>query len=299
MRLKNSKIKDIVVKALREDRSFSDVTTSLLIPKNSKANAQIIVREDCIVCGLELARSSFKLIDPKLKFSSKFKDGQAIKKGSVIARISGKARAILSGERVALNFLSHSSGIATLTAKFLKVVKAKRVKILDTRKTIPLLRGLQKYAVRCGGGINHRISLKDFVLIKDNHKQLLLSSKMGRKKAASDLNLKNLISKAREQTPARTKIEIEVENVAEFYSVIRGFPDIVMLDNMNLKQIKNCVNLRDRFSPQTKLEASGNISLKNIKNIARSGVDFISIGALTHSPKAIDFSLEVINSRRI
>ncbi|MFH1492117.1 MAG: carboxylating nicotinate-nucleotide diphosphorylase [Candidatus Omnitrophota bacterium] len=282
MYLNNSKIKDIVLEALREDKASFDITTKALIGRKRKANAQIIAREDCILSGLAVAKAVFKAIHPHLKFVSRFKDGAAIGKGSIVAKISGNARAILSGERVALNFLSHMSGIATLTAKFLNKVRGTKVKIMDTRKTIPLMRQLEKYAFSCGGGIKNRMSLADSVIIKDNHKKILRGH-----------NLKDIIKKAKLKTSSNTKIEIEIENIKEFSQIIHFAPDIIMLDNMSLAQLKTCLILKRRFSPKTKLEASGGVSLQNVHAIAKTGVDFISVGCLTHSPKAIDFSLDI------
>ncbi len=282
MRLNNSKINELVKEALREDRAFCDITTKSLISSKAKIRALIVLQEDCLLSGLEIAKASFKQVDRNLKFVSKFSDGKHLRKNSIVAKITGNARAILSAERVALNFLSHASGIATLTAKFLNKVKGTKAKIMDTRKTIPLLRHLEKYAISCGGGINHRMSLADSILVKDNHKQVLLAN--------HSLNLTSLIKRLKSKNK---RIEIEVESVGEFSKVISLAPEVIMLDNMNLKQLRRCVSLRQEFSPKTKLEASGGITLKNVCAIAKTKVDFISIGALTHSSKAIDFSLEI------
>jgi nicotinate-nucleotide pyrophosphorylase (carboxylating) len=273
MRLETNTFKSFVLKALEEDASFKDLTSKLLIPRDLCLNAQIHANEDCVVCGLDLARFCFEALNPNVLLKSSFVDGQKIKKGQVVLKIFGKARAILSAERVAINFLSHLSGISTLTDSYVKLAN-KKVKILDTRKTIPLLRILEKYAVRCGGGFNHRLSLADLVLVKDNHKKILEIKQI-------KLNtLKNL------------NFEIEAQGINDFKNCLKSGAKVIMLDNMNLGQIKTCVRLRNRLAPEVKLEASGRINLRNIKRISYLGVDFISIGALTHSSRAIDFSLD-------
>lgn len=287
---RKSNLNALIRESLEEDKAFSDVTSQILIPFDLKVNAKIITKQDCVVCGLDIAKLVFKALDQGLKFRPLVTDGRSVKKGANLANIYGRARYILSGERVALNFLSRLSGIATLTRKFVNGASGKNVKILDTRKTTPLLRELEKYAVRCGGGSNHRLNLASFVLIKDNHKQALASKVKG-----EHLNLSEIIHQARAKAPSGIKIEIEVENLAEFKQAITAKPDIIMLDNMTLKSLKRCALLRDKINPRTSLEASGGINLKNIEKVSRSGVNSISIGSLTHSPLAIDLSLEVLS----
>jgi len=287
MRLKKYNLNTIVLAALKEDRGLQDITTQALFNKRLKVCAEILAKEPCVICGLEVARTAFKLNDPRVKFKSRFCDGDLIRRGSVVASISGKVNSLMAVERVALNFLSRLSGIATLTGKFVKSVTITKAKILDTRKTTPLLRPLEKYAVRCGGGYNHRFSLRDAVLIKDNHKKAYA-------RTTRNVTLAELVDKVKKKVPAKTMVEIEVESIPEFRQALSCLANVIMLDNMTLAKIKKCVALRDRFNSKVKLEVSGNVNLKNIRHIAKSGVDFISIGALTHSSPAIDFTLEIV-----
>lgn len=268
------KIKDIVAYALKEDIGSKDITTQGLIPADKFVKAQIIVKEDCIVCGLRIASLAFKIIDKDIKFKILAKDGDFVKKGRVIAQVCGRARNILIAERVALNFLCLLCGISTKVKSFVNTVKPRKVKIMDTRKTIPCIRALEKYAVRIGGGFNHRMSLSDMILVKDNHLRII--GGIGKLKQLSH----------------KHKIEIEVENLKDFLYALKLKPDIIMLDNMNIKDIRKAVLIRNSLTP--KLEASGGIHLQNVKQFAATGVDMISIGALTHSVKSIDISLEVL-----
>lgn len=274
---------DIIKKALAEDVGGGDITTKLLFPEPIRIRAKIIAKQDGVVCGIAVVEKVFKLLDTKLRFNKKVKDGRRVKKGETICAIEGDARAILTGERTALNFLSHLSGIATLTRKYVGKVKPYKVKILDTRKTTPGLRVLEKYAVKCGGGTNHRMGLWDGVLIKDNH--IVVVSRQ-----SSVVSIKNLVTNVRKKT--NKKIEIEIENLKQFKEALAAGPDVIMLDNMTIADIKKAVALRNKLT--TKLEVSGGVTLKNVRAIAKTGVDMISIGALTHSAKAMDFSLEVI-----
>jgi len=272
-------IKDIIRNALSEDIGLGDITSESIIPENETAKAVFLAKETCIVCGIQVAALVFKITDPDINFKTQVKDSDTVKKGKVIASVSGRARSILAGERVALNFLSHLSGISTKTHAFAAMVKPYKTKILDTRKTSPGLRLLEKYAVRMGGGYNHRFGLDEMLLIKDNH--IRIAGGLDKIKAL----------------PANYKTEIEVKNLKEFESALRLKPDIIMLDNMHYKDMKQAVKLRNNLSPQKgnplpKLEASGGISLKNVKKIASTGIDMISIGSLTHSVEAIDISLE-------
>lgn len=278
-------VRQIIKQALKEDLVYGDITTNSLIPKEKKIEARIFSREDFVVCGINMAKQVFKALDKNAKIKLFYKDGDKVKALKTIIEIRAKARAILSAERVALNFLSHLSGVATLTANFVNKIKPYNTKILDTRKTLPGLRELEKYAVKCAGGLNHRFDLGDMVLIKDSHKNVL----------AKDLGLQKLVKLAKEENK-RKKIEIEVENLKEFKACLKERPDIIMLDNMTLSQIKKAVKVLKTLPEKTpiRLEASGNISLKNVHSIAKAGVDFISVGELTHSPRAIDLSLEII-----
>jgi len=266
------KISEIINEALKEDISKGDITSNAVIPKSTAVKAEIIAKQKGIIAGLDVAKTVFREVDNKIVFIKKVNDGEFVKKGKIIAELRGNTRAILSSERVALNFLQRLSGIATLTYEFVKL--AGNVKILDTRKTTPLLRELEKYAVRVGGGYNHRFNLNDAVLIKDNHiaiagsvsKVVMLARKTGK------------------------KIEVEAKNIKEVKEALDAHADTLLLDNMNLREIKKAVELA---RGKAKIEVSGGVNLKNIRKIANVNVDFISIGALTHSPKAMDISLEV------
>lgn len=277
---KNFKYIPLVRLALKEDLGKKDITTELLIPKDKIVNAVLLAKQEFVVCGLQFAGASFTITDSNIKFIPLVKEGDEVEKGTVIVRIQGKACSILTAERVALNFLSLMSAVATKTRKFTQAIKPYKAKIVDTRKTIPGLRLLQKYAVRIGGGFNHRFSLDEMIMVKDNHLQVLGSYR----------NMKKLGN--------RYKVELEVDNLEQFKQALDLEPDIIMLDNMLVKDMKKAVILRNTLfkkSPQTapKLEASGGITLKNIKKIASTSVDMISIGALTHSIDSVDISLEI------
>ncbi len=274
-------IKDVIKRALEEDIGKRDITTAIIIPKDKYAKAILLAKEPCVICGLKIAHKVFVAQDKKIKFKPHVSDGQKVKKGKIIAHISGRAQSILTAERVALNFLSFLSGIATKTRAYSDKIRPYKIKILDTRKTIPGLRELEKYAVRTGGGYNHRMKLDEMVLIKDNHLKVTGGYKMLPK-----------VTKG-------YKVEIEVQNLKEFRKALELKPDIIMLDNMNLKDIKNAVQIRNHLSPTTyhlspKLEASGGITLKNVGKIAAAGVDMISVGELTHSFASADISLEIL-----
>ena len=261
--------------ALNEDLFPSGDITSRLIKNKTLVKAKLISNDTGIIAGMELAENTFKIIDKKIKFLSKKKDGQQIKKGDLIAIIIGDIKNILIGERVALNFLCHLSGIASITNEFVKAVNGK-VKICCTRKTIPGLRILQKYAVKLGGGTNHRFNLSDEFLIKDNH-------------IAVSNNVRELVLKAI-KNKKRRKITVEVDNMIQLKSIIGLKFNTILLDNMNLKNLKIAKKLcRKKYE----LEASGNINFKNLKKIASIGIDRISIGSLTHSSNALDLKLEI------
>lgn len=287
-------IKNIIKRALREDIGRGDITTELIVPVDRYIKAILLAKEDCVVCGMDIARLVFEELDRNIKFKPRVLDGQRIKKGKVIAQISGWARGILTAERVALNFLSLLSGIATHTRDYAERVKPCKVKIMDTRKTIPGLRELEKYAVRVGGGFNHRFGLGQMVLIKDNH--LVTSCAL---RSAS--RIRKIIKTAKERKPKNLKLEIEVKNLREFREALKENPDIIMLDNMKIGDMKKAVMIRDKAQTQlrhrTLLEASGGVNFKNVRTVAACGVDMISIGALTHSVKSIDISLEVKGSQ--
>jgi len=278
-------INNIIEQALREDIGKRDITTTAIIPKDKYAKAILLAKENCVICGLGIAREVFKIHDKKIKFNSQVPDGQKIKKGKIIAYISGRAQSILTAERVALNFLSLLSGVATKTRAYSDKVKPYKVKILDTRKTIPALRELEKYAVIIGGGYNHRLRLDEMVLIKDNHIHVT-------RHTSRVTRLKNIIEEARRMIPIGMKLEIEVRNLREFKEALEARPDVIMLDNMKVGDIKKAVLLRK--AAVSKIEVSGNVNLNNVRKIAKTGVDMISVGALTHSVKATDISLEIL-----
>lgn len=278
---RTTEVKEIIKKALKEDIGKGDITTTTVIPENKYAKAILLAKENCVICGLNIAAEVFRIQDKKIKFMSNVLDGKKIKEGKIIAHISGRAQSILTAERVALNFLSLLSGIATKTRAYVDKVKPYKVKILDTRKTIPGLRELEKYAVRIGGGSNHRMRLDEMVLIKDNHLKVMGYGLwvMGLKE------IKNKIS-------PKIKIEIEVKNLKEFKEALEAGPDIIMLDNMKVEDIRKAVLLRK--IAVSKIEVSGNVNLNNVRKIAKTGPDMISVGALTHSVQAVDISLEVL-----
>ncbi|UCG35801.1 MAG: carboxylating nicotinate-nucleotide diphosphorylase [Candidatus Omnitrophota bacterium] len=287
-KLNREKITEIVRQALREDIGKRDITTSFTIAALAKGEAAIIAKEKGILCGIKIAKEVFEELDPHHSFKSFLKDGQKFIKGKKIALIKGRLRAILTAERVALNLLALLSGIATATGELVEKIEATKVKLLDTRKTTPLLRDLEKYAVRIGGGYNHRSSLSDAIIIKDNH---LRASKCTEKGKLNEKELAKTIQLIKKKTHIR--IEVEVENLTEFKAVLSCKPQVIMLDNFSPAQLKEAVALRNKQFPSVKLEASGGITAANIHTVAHTGVDFISAGSITHSPKAIDFSLEI------
>ena len=274
IQLSKTFILNTVKLALNEDLYPSGDITSSLVENDKSIKIKLIANQSAIVGGLLFAKQAFYLIDQKIKFRIKKRDGCNVKKGSLIATIEGKAKNILIAERVALNFLSHISGIATITNKFVKLA-GKKTKICCTRKTIPNLRVIQKYAVKIGGGINHRFNLSDEYLIKDNHI------------ASSDL--KTLVIKAIKNKKGK-KITVEVDNLNQLKSLMGLKFDRVLLDNMSSNNLKKAVKIINGFY---ETEASGNVNLKTVKSIAKTGVNRISIGSITHSAPAIDFKLEI------
>jgi nicotinate-nucleotide pyrophosphorylase (carboxylating) len=274
IKLSKDFIRNTVKLALNEDLYPSGDITSNLVNSNKIIKVKLLSNQEAIVGGLLFVQNAFKLVDHKIKFSVKKKDGSKVKKGSLIAIIEGKAKNILIAERVALNFLSHISGIATKTNNFVKLA-GKKCKICCTRKTIPNLRVIQKYAVKLGGGANHRFNLSDEFLIKDNH---IASS-----------NIRDLVSLAIKNKKGR-KITVEVDNLKQLKVIIGLKFNTILFDNMNIKNLKAGVKIAKKYY---ETEASGNINLKTIKSVAATGVDRISIGSITHSAAAIDFKLEI------
>jgi len=290
MQLDKERVLPIIKAALKEDIGKGDVTTQALVDKLDSSRAAIIVKEDCVVCGLEIAEWAMAQIDYSVRFKPNCKDSGAVGAGKEIVFLEGHTASILRAERTMLNFLSFLSGISTRTAQFVEKARPYGVKIMDTRKTLPLLRYLQKYAVFIGGGTNHRMGLYDRVLIKDNH----IKSRKLRAIGHKSVSLKDLVEEARKKNLKGTVVEIEVSNLEEFNDALSGRPDIIMLDNMSPREIRACMDIRRlaKFKPQ--LEASGGISSDNIEEYAKTKVDMISVGELTDAVKSIDVSLEII-----
>jgi nicotinate-nucleotide pyrophosphorylase (carboxylating) len=274
IKLSKDFIRNTVKRALNEDLYPSGDITSSLVKNNKNIKVKLLSNENAIVGGLLFAKQAFDLVDNKIKFKIKKKDGSNVKKGSLIATIEGNARNILIAERVALNFLSHISGIATKTNRFVKLA-GKKCKICCTRKTIPNIRVIQKYAVKLGGGTNHRFNLSDEFLIKDNH---IASS-----------NIKNLVALAIKNKKGR-KITVEVDNLKQLNEIMGLKFNTVLFDNMSVKNLKKGVKIAKKYYTT---EASGNINLKTVKEVSKTGIDRISVGSITHSANAIDFKLEI------
>jgi nicotinate-nucleotide pyrophosphorylase (carboxylating) len=270
----------LVEEALAEDVGDGDATTLALVPKNATASAVMRAREPLVVAGLALAEAAFRQQSSTVQLELTVRDGQRVKVGDGLLKISGSARAILTAERVALNFVQRLSGIATLTAQFVEAIQGTRAQILDTRKTTPGWRQLEKYAVTCGGGRNHRMGLHDMVLIKDNHLVALRDAKPNAITAA--------VQRARAKFP-KLKVEVEADTLDQVDQAVEAGADWVLLDNMNPVQLRLAVQ---KCKGRAQTEASGGVNLANVRAIADTGVDFISIGALTHSARAVDMGLD-------
>jgi nicotinate-nucleotide pyrophosphorylase (carboxylating) len=266
---------DIIQNALREDIHTGDLTTQAVVPGSRPATARLVAKEVLTVAGIDVAARVFSFLDPAIVFEPCSRDGQTLEKGVVLARISGDAAILLQGERVALNLLQRMSGIASLTCRYVSAVAGTRARIVDTRKTTPGLRVLEKYAVRVGGGINHRTGLYDGILIKENH-------------IAAAGGITEAIRRARAYIPHTLKIEIETETLEQVQEALVAGADIIMLDNMDCATMRHCVEL---IAGRVLVEASGGVNLETVRAIAETGVDIISIGALTHSPRAMDISM--------
>ena len=273
-------VDNIIDLALAEDSGHGDITSEALIPNNLEGKASILIKERGILAGVEVAKKVFLRVDSSLRFNVLTKDGTKVKPGDTVATVSGKVISILKVERTALNFLQRLSGIASETAKYVDKTRGLTVNITDTRKTTPGLRLLEKFAVSMGGGKNHRLHLGDGILIKDNHLAAL---------CALGMSLKDIITKAKQNTPQGVKIEVEVNTAQEAMDAAEAGADIIMLDNMSPEEMHRVVSL---LPNQVNVEASGGITLANVHQAATTGVNLISIGALTHSPKALDISLE-------
>lgn len=280
----------IIKAALKEDIGRGDITTQPLIDSLASSKAVIISREDCVVCGLEIAEMAMSEIDHSVRFKPNCKDGIFVGANKDVAFIEGSTASILRAERTMLNFLTFLSGISTRTKQYRDKVESYGVKIMDTRKTIPLLRYLEKYAVFTGGGANHRMGLYDQVLIKDNH----IYCRKRNLPAGREFSLKGLVEEARKKNRKGTVVEIEVSTPEEFGDALQGKPDIIMLDNMGARDIKACVEIRKLSKAKPLLEVSGGITLDTVEEYAETGVDMISVGELTDSVRAIDMSLDLI-----
>ena len=281
--MKPEYIRTIIQLALAEDLGEGDITSDNLIPSDASCKGRLIAKDEGIICGVELAREVFKTLNQDIIFRPLVKDGDTIKKGDTIAEIFGSTRALLSGERLAINFLSFLSAIATQTRLYVNKIKPYTSDILDTRKTTPLLRQLERYAVRIGGGVNHRFNLSHMAMIKDNHRIACEGQPMAQV-------IDGLKSKI------KAKIVVEVDTLNQLKDVLHSKAEIVLLDNMTPQQIAQAVRLRNKSRSPVLLEASGGITLKNIKKYAATGVDRISIGALTHSRQVLDISMEFMPS---
>jgi nicotinate-nucleotide pyrophosphorylase (carboxylating) len=262
--------------------TVGDLTCAALIAPEEQAAVQVVARTEGVISGGPVGRMVFADFDGSVRWESHHSDGEVVPRGTAIATVSGPLRSLLTGERTMLNFLTHLSGIATLTRQFVDAVRGTRARILDTRKTLPGWRSLEKYAVRCGGGTNHRLGLYDGVLIKDNHLAAWTESS----------SIARAVETARQRSPQGLSIEVEVDSVRQLEDAIAGRPDIVLLDNMNLDSLRESVRLRDRLAPGVLLEASGGVNLATVKEIAETGVERISVGGLTHSAPALDLAFD-------
>jgi nicotinate-nucleotide pyrophosphorylase (carboxylating) len=280
VKLSTAEIHASVQLALAEDLGGGDATTLATVPANATANAVMRAREPLVVAGIQFAETAFRELSSKIKIHKLFHDGQRANHGETLLKISGSARAILSAERVALNFVQRLSGVATATAQFADAVKGTRAKILDTRKTTPGWRRFEKHAVACGGGKNHRLGLFDMILIKDNHLVALQNERPNAIAAA--------IRRARKEFP-KLKVEVEADTLEQVAQATDAGADIILLDNMTTGQLRQAVKIV-RGRAQT--EASGGVNLKTVRAIAATGVDFISVGAITHSARAVDIGLD-------
>ena len=281
--LSSVEIERAVRAALSEDVGSGDVTSLSTIPASAKFTVVMRAREPMVVAGIAFAESAFRQLSRDLKIKRLARDGQQLKAGATILQVTGSARAILSAERVALNFVQRLSGVATLTSHYVTEVRGTSAQILDTRKTTPGWRRFEKYAVACGGGRNHRVGLFDMVLIKDNHLAALRDAKPNAVAAA--------VMRARKNFP-KLKVEVEADTLAQVKQAVEARADIVLLDNMSLSELRQAVKL---VGTHAKTEASGGVNLKTVRAIAKTGVDFISVGALTHSARAVDVGLDFLD----
>lgn len=271
-------VDNLIKTALLEDINYVDITTDYLIPEDQENEAKFLAKADGVLCGIEVALRVFTLIQPDFQYEVIIHDGEEVKKGDIIAKIKGKTRTILKGERTALNLLQHMSGISSMTNRIVKIVEGTNASIADTRKTLPGMRPLQKYAVTVGGGKNHRFNLSDAAMLKDNH-------------IDAGGGITNAVTKLRTKLGHMAKVELEVRTLDELREALSVDVDVIMLDNMDNDTMREAVKIADG---KALLEASGGITEETIRDVAETGVDIISIGALTHSVKAFDISLKII-----
>lgn len=275
----------IVQQALDEDAPSGDLTSQTLLPADARVTASLVAREHGILAGIQLFVAAMHLTDPAIEVTTQH-DAQPFFPGDILATATGSARAVLQAERVALNFVQRLSGIATLTAQFVEQAKGTAARIVDTRKTTPTLRLFERYAVRCGGGHNHRYSLSDAMLVKDNHLAVLAASGQGDLTAA--------LRQARQDLPHTAHLEVEVDRMDQIDPILAAGVDTILLDNFTPDQLRTAVQHIRRQSPRTLIEASGNVRLDTVRAIAETGVDLISAGSLTHSPRALDLGLDIL-----
>lgn len=280
--LKRISATSLVKTAIAEDVGSGDITSNAVIVPAHSVKSVIVAKQDGVICGMSVARQVFRFLNRRIKFTAKVREGQKIRSGQVLAEISGNGQAILSGERTALNFLQKLSGISTMTRKYVDLIRGTGAKILDTRKTTPGWRALEKYAVKTGGGYNHRFGLFDAVLIKSNHLKMVKGS------------ILTAVERIRKKYGQNVRIETEAKDLSDVRKSLGAGVQRIMLDNMKLSGIKKAVALIRKNSGKTKIEASGRVNLGNVLTIARTGVDFISIGSLTHSAPALDMALTVL-----
>jgi nicotinate-nucleotide pyrophosphorylase (carboxylating) len=275
--LNHDALNSLVQSALHEDGALNDLTTIATVVSERRARAKLVARDSGVVCGVPLALEAFRIMDPKLAIRVDAEDGAEVERGAPVLFLSGHARGLLSAERVALNFMQHLSGIASLTARYVAAIRGTKARILDTRKTLPGWRQLEKYAVYAGGGKNHRADLSTGILIKDNHL------------AALDGNIDLAVRRSREISPPGMKVEVECETKEQVADALVAGADIIMLDNMSPELMRDCVQI---INGRATTEASGGITLSNVRAVAETGVDWISIGALTHSAPALNLALD-------
>ncbi|MCS7263843.1 MAG: carboxylating nicotinate-nucleotide diphosphorylase [Armatimonadetes bacterium] len=276
---------ELIFQALQEDAPFGDITTEAIVSGNEEGSAVIVVKQDGVICGLKIAEKVFKALDPNSLTETFADEGDWVNALRTVAKVRGKLKAILMGERTALNFLQRLSGIATLTKKFVEKASPYQVRIVDTRKTTPLLRILEKYAVRCGGGFNHRFSLSDGVLIKDNHIRVAKS-------------VTEAVRRVRSKVHHLLRIEVETQNLEQVQEALECDVDAILLDNFDVDEIRRAVQLVKEWCERKGkrkplLEVSGNVNLQNVEEIAQTGVDIISVGSITHSAPSLDISMEI------